>query len=137
MASSKQLRLPSLRRVTARSPSHFSFKHVKRGKFESVVTDVVSGDDSLDPAENSADWAGESTVPIEQPEHAEELPSLHSIKQHSTVYAWESIRGKLLQCAVEGHSMVKEEKCSKCPSTAITRCLHGLWALCVFLPRVL
>lgn len=50
--------------------------------------------------------------------------SLYSIKQKSTVAAWELVRGDLLHCAVECFSMPNEQLCMNCSSLADTRCIQ-------------
>lgn len=124
MAWRMKLRLPSFKvtqRCTRGDVAQYS---IPRGRKD--VKEVAMNDEET---EAGPSWESPpSATPFPDLEEFEteqdSTPTLHEVKQAANVAAWENIRSRLLQAAIECSAMPVDVCCIICSGTAKYRCIH-------------
>lgn len=122
MASHMKYKLPSFR-LTKRSAGLTTEVKIPRGR--SNCTEETHEEETHEPSNFDA---SDSIFSFQEGED-NPGPSLHEIKQKSSVTAWDGIRDMLRHVAIESSGMPFEQTCITCSAEAKYRCVEcAAWA---------
>jgi len=120
-----KLRLPSFK-VTQRCPrgdvAQYSIPRDRKDVKEEAMNEEMASEagPSWESPPSAALFPDLGGFEAEQ----DPTPTLHEVKQAANVAAWENIRSRLLQAAIECNAMPVDVCCIICSGTAKYRCIH-------------